>query len=207
MEGLGYIKNLHHGYPTQRHGLLEPAITAVDDEPVLLRNASAATLLIQGLGLLRSAEGASGNAQAQACYYEITVSGFALAAAPMSRGGGNDDSPQQQGGRDREAEGEGAVLVFSSRFLATPWQAGTRRRGLVGQSFTAAEQQQQQQQQQGGGGGATVVALQATVARDGSGLSFDLQPPPPTVLLEERELVVDVRRVGRGCAPPHVDAN
>ena len=52
VEGLGYIKNLQHGYPTQRHGLLEPSITAVDDEPVLLHNASATTLLIKGLGLL-----------------------------------------------------------------------------------------------------------------------------------------------------------
>ena len=63
VEGSGYIRNLSHGLPHRRLGLANPAVEAVDEEPVVLSGVDSHLLRIANL----ACDGAA--------YYEVTVAG------------------------------------------------------------------------------------------------------------------------------------
>ena len=167
VEGAGYIKNLEHGLPVRRAGLADSAVEAVDEEPRLLRNESARAVVVSNLALDPDASAVRAT---KACYYELTLSGFAL---PL--------------------DGDGEVQVYSARFIATPWQTASLRRGLVVRSLTGGDEEAAVS------GGASVAALSPTVNGDGDAVSFALGRAA-----HEREIVVDARRVGHGCSAPRV---
>ena len=87
-----------------------------------------------------------------------------------------------------------SVRVIAERYLVTPWHVGSRR-GLVAQSLTTAGEMVS-----GGDAGSSLMKMSASVASPMQ-LVLSLENEPQ---LGERELVVDVRRVGRECAAPTV---
>eukprot|EP01050_Picozoa_sp_SAG11_P034115 SAG11_NODE_11907_length_732_cov_1.134281_2_plen_148_part_01 len=63
VEGSGYIRNLSHGLPHRRLGIADPAVEAVDEEPVVLNGVGSHLLRIGNL----ACDGAA--------YYELAVAG------------------------------------------------------------------------------------------------------------------------------------
>ena len=168
VEGAGFIKNLEHGLPVRRAGLADSAVEAVDEEPRLLRNESARAVVVSNLAL--DPDASAVRRATKACYYELTLSGFAL---PV-----DDDSE---------------VQVYSARFVATPWQTASLRRGLVVRSLTGGDEEAVVS------GGASVAALSPTVNGEGDAVSFALGRAA-----RECEIVWDARRVGHGCSAPRI---
>ena len=151
---------LQHGLPTVRRGLMEPRVEAVDEEPVLLSSSSGDTDLrnvvrISGLGL----EQADDLMAPRGAFYEVTLSGMGWTAED-----GADDTPP---------------VVFTARYLLTPWVNKSGRRGMAVETIVES----------------TTVALRELVYREGaSSLELEL-----AAVSGEREVVVDVKRVGRFC--------
>ena len=178
VEGLGYIKKLEHGFPAVRSGLVEPAVQAVDDEPVLLRDPAARAIVVSKLAVL----GDERDTTPKACYYEVTVSGFGLALG--------------------DAAGTSEVRVFAGRYLVTPWALGVRR-GLVAQSLTNGAGANDGRAQATASVGGLLVEMKAVV-RGQDTLVLSLGGGDAVLKVGEREVVVDVRRVGHGCVRPAV---
>ena len=195
-------------------GLVEPAVEAVDDEPVLLKDSTAKSIRIENMTL--SSDGPEIETP-KACFYEITLSGFGL-----------DDSTANSNDEGTESD----VHVFAERYvrcltcfypvsirflscfyatascsdtcqhlcksasefcryLVTPWQLGSRR-GLAAQSLIPSA------------GGARAVSVGASLASMEMGVDGDDTLTLTMPGMRDREIVVDVRRVGRACASPSV---
>ena len=84
----------------------------------------------------------------------------------------------------------------------TPWALGVRR-GLVAQSLTNGAGANDGRAQATASVGGLLVEMKVVV-RGQDTLVLSLDVGDAALKVGERELVVDVRRVGHGCAPPSV---
>lgn len=177
VEGLGYIKNLEHGLPSRRIGLIEKRVEAVDDEPTLLSSndggGALSGILITGLAA-RVADG--GGAAAAACFYEITLSGFSHA--------------------EEEKDGQHDLVkttrVYTGRYLATPFRLpGSDTARVVVKALTPAETTPL------GEDAWSVVPTCTASAEPGNAVLIAVEGVQDE---GSYELVVDTRRVGHGCA-------
>ena len=176
VEGKGYIKDLEHGLPITRRAVgSDHPLEAVDEAPVLLRS-----------GVQAESDSLPATANT------LRVTGLGLAAGPEADTGGAAFYEITVSGTGWGENADVAPadstdaepVIYTARYLVTPWRHRSGRAGVSVETLAQSP---------------NIYLVRSTRGDDGHSLMVEL-----AAVSGERELVVDVKRVGRRCLAPAV---